>query len=153
LWSAAYVFWKAKERSIKRRIFPLAVTTALLLILVLVPFISLYLKMDYHIHRSGREEVVRLIESGKIKYEGRSRNNVKLPDKYKKHSKNGDVLLLVTDEGCDVFFFTFIGVLDNFSGYLRVARDSEESVLSFFQEENLAEVSKIADHWYWVASK
>jgi hypothetical protein len=52
------------------------------------------------------------------------REEVALPARYARLSKSGDVLIRITDGGTSVLFFTFSGVLDNFSGY---AYSSENS--------------------------
>jgi len=49
-------------------------------------------------------------------------------------------------------FFTFSGVLDNFSGYAYVAEDSESAVRAFLQGDDLQEIIKERDHWYWISS-
>ena len=72
-----------------------------------------------------REEVVRLMESGQLDLGGERSGSVTLPEKYARLSRGGRVLFHITEDGIHVFFFTFVGVLDNFSGFAYLAKDSE----------------------------
>jgi hypothetical protein len=135
-----------------RLLAPFVIVAALLLALRYVPFNRLYLEADFALHTAGREEVVRLIENGEIDFGDERRGRVTLPARYAKLSKGGDVLIHITDSGVDVLFFTFDGVLDNFSGYAYSSADLESEVYTFARKEDLRELVKKKEHWYWVSS-
>jgi hypothetical protein len=135
-----------------RLLAPFVIVAALLFALRYVPFTRLYLEADFALHTAGREEVVRLIEAGEIDFDGERSGRVALPARYARLSKSGDVLIRITDSGVDVLFFTFDGILDNFSGYVYSSEDSESAGYSFVWANSLREFVKKKEHWYWVSS-
>jgi hypothetical protein len=152
---AAAIIQAVKRRSGKslvRLLAPFAIVAALLLALRYVPFTRLYLEADFALHTAGREEVARLIEAGEIDFDGERSGRVALPARYARLSKSGDVLIHITDSGVDVLFFTFDGVLDNFSGYAYSPEDSESAARAFVRAGDLREIVKKKEHWYWVSS-
>jgi hypothetical protein len=135
-----------------RLLAPFIIVAALLLALRYVPFTRLYLEADFALHTAGREEVVRLIEAGEIDFGGERRGRAALPARYARLSKSGDVLIRITDGGTSVFFFTFSGVLDNFSGYAYSSENSEWAIHALVRASDLREFVKKKEHWYWVSS-
>jgi hypothetical protein len=135
-----------------RLLAPFVIVAALLFALRYVPFTRLYLEADFALHTAGREEVVHLIEAGEIDFDGERRGRVALPSRYARLSKSGDALIYITDSGVDVLFFTFDGVLDNFSGYAYSSEYSESAIRAFVRARDLRELVKKKKHWYWVSS-
>jgi hypothetical protein len=152
---AAAIIQAVKRRNGKplvRLLAPFVIVAALLFALRYVPFTRLYLEADFTLHTTGREEVVRLIENGEIDFDGERSGRVELPSRYARLSKSGDVLIHITDDGMSVLFFTFDGVLDNFSGYVYSSEDSESAGYAFVRANDLREFVKKKEHWYWVSS-
>ncbi|MDR1246851.1 MAG: hypothetical protein LBK57_07455 [Clostridiales Family XIII bacterium] len=45
-----------------------------------------------------------------------------------------------------------LGVLDNFSGYAYLSENSESAVYAFVRADDLRELVKKKEHWYWASS-
>jgi hypothetical protein len=143
---------RRNNKPLVRLLAPFVIVAALLFALRYVPFTRFYLEADFALHTAGREEVVRLIENGEIDFDGERSGRVALPSRYARLSKSGDVLIYITDSGVNVLFFTFDGVLDNFSGYAYSSEDSESAIRAFVRAGDLREIVKKKEHWYWVSS-
>lgn len=77
---------------------------------------------------------------------------IALPKEYAHLSKGGGEVL-VEREGATlkVFFFTFRGVLDNFSGFAYISDNASLHQSDF--NGDFHEITKKKDHWYWGSSK
>lgn len=103
---------------------PLGVHVVALILVAYVPFTMLWLKADYMINKEQREQVVDKVLNGElqpnVKYNA---SLINLSDGYPRLSRGGNDIVVEDHEGLTyVFFFTFRGVLDNYSGYLYVPK-------------------------------
>ncbi|MNR19056.1 hypothetical protein D3C85_1358200 [compost metagenome] len=57
---------------------------------------------------------------------------------------------MIQEHGGDVFFFTFRGILDNFSGFIYSSSDQEPQQEDFGGD--FKEIKRIDNNWYWVSS-
>jgi hypothetical protein len=146
------VFKWRKYRSRERLLVPFAIVTVLIFALRNIPFTRLYLELDFMLHTAMREEVVQLIRVGEIDFGGEKDGRVSLPRRYAGLSKSGDVLIHITDGTVNVFFFTFNGVADNFSGYAYTSEYTESGIRDIFRIGELQEFAKKKEHWYWISS-
>ncbi|WP_239696684.1 hypothetical protein [Paenibacillus oryzisoli] len=114
------------------------------------PFTQLMINLDFAVNREERQEVLQLIESEKISPNVSYNNSIiHLPEKYQHLSKGGGDIL-IEDNGQEVFFFTFRGILDNFSGFIYSSYDQEPQNEDFGGDYK--EVKRIDKNWYWVSS-
>ncbi len=150
LWSL--IFGLLKIKSQKTRAFvPLSINLVTLLIVLLVPFTALTLKMDFHFNINKREQVVEKIKNCELA-PNVSHNDklINLPTGYKHLSKGGgDVIVEYENKNPNVFFFTFRGILDNFSGFVYRADNNQPRNYDFGCEH--VELEKLKDHWYWMS--
>jgi hypothetical protein len=65
-------------------------------------------------------------------------------------SDDGDVMVWHTPQKQMVFFFTFRGILDSFSGFVYSANDTPPAREEFGGE--WIEVEHLRKNWYWAAS-
>ena len=78
------------------------------------------LDLDFKMHKTDREKVVSMVESGKLKENvPDSPSFIQLPKRYDHLSKGGgEVIAVQKGERLTILFFTYRGILDNFSGFV-----------------------------------
>lgn len=128
---------------------PFIIHIAALLFYFLFPFNQVVINMDFSKHLEEREEVIQLIESGKIKPNvAHNEALIQLPDEYKYLSKGGGDITV--QEENRVFFFTFRGVLNNFAGFI-YSPENQKPTNDFFNVDYI-KIKKMRENWYWVSS-
>jgi hypothetical protein len=141
------VYLVRKRGNIKSAV-PLLITITLLLMLIFTPFTKLYLAYDYSIQKDKRAQVIHMIESGDISY--KSGELVLLPEEYRSTSKGGGNIYIYISKSVthlEVLFYTFVGVLDNYSGYLYLSdRDCQNISVEYTTLEQLG------PNWYMLYS-
>lgn len=132
---------------------PLAVSTGALLLAFFVPFTQLWLYANFHLNKSAREQVVEKVRSGVFK------PNV---------AHNAKLIALQNDSGVSmgsdkiivegplnnpyVFFFTFRGILDNYSGFLWVPDEGKPEQFSDADESG-TEIESFGGNWYFIGHR
>ncbi len=128
---------------------PLAINIGALLIVLLVPFTAIWLDAEFRAHRDEYHQVVELVEAGAIQPE--SHYLASLPPEYRHLSRGGGEIMIDTRDGVTrVFFFTFAGVLDNFSGFIYRSDDNPPQAGDFGADWQQVEQKRA--HWYFGAS-
>ena len=143
----------AKSRSIGERILPLAMTALSLIIFLLVPFTKLELAADFRVHQNERSEVAKqILANAQIRKltKPMEPETVNLDSSSQSLSEDGKVMVIRDGNKEMVFFFTFRGILDRYSGFVYSATNAPPGKNDFGGE--LLEVEPLADHWYWAAS-
>lgn len=128
---------------------PIFVHFVTLTLLFTVPFTAVTLKLDFHLNKSNREEVVHMVMDGALKPDNTYHTSfIELPVKYKSLSKGGGEVF-VEGSGKDmlILFYTFRGVLDHYSGFVYTM--DEESMKDNIPGE-LVQAKTMSDHWYWI---
>ena len=153
------IYWIRNEEKVRFPFVPFFVSVFALAVFNLFPFTSLTLHIDFYLKESRREEIVEMIYSNKINYDSTRLNREKIEEKYADLSAglpevevekiNGEIFIL---------FYTFSGLTDNSAGFVYVP---DEKVISqiklgkFGQSRifyNPIEITKFADHWYFVSN-
>ena len=131
---------------------PLAIQIVTILFLFYFPFTETMLDLDFKMHKADREKVVNMVQSGEIKYNvPDSPSLIRLPKQYDHLSKGGgEVIAVQTGEHYTILFFTFRGLLDNFSGF--VYSPNGKKAIEKDLDEDFIEIKKYAENWYWVSS-
>lgn len=129
---------------------PFVIHIAALLLYFFFPFNQVVIQVDFSKHLEEREEVIRLIESGKIKPNiSYNESLIHLPDEYQYLSKGGGDIMLEAQEN-RVFFFTYRGVLDHFAGFIYSPMDQKPT--NDYFDGDYFEIKKMRENWYWVSS-
>jgi hypothetical protein len=90
-----------------------------------------------------------MVESGQLKPNEYGR--VELPPDYRYLSKGGGDIMVDTSDGItSIFFYTYRGVLDNFSGYMYRSNDTHP--IRDFMGGDWAETTRKDRYWYFCAS-
>lgn len=133
----------------KQAILPLVINIGTLAIVHFVPFTSIWLELEFRVNWSDYNEVVKLVEDGEI--QPNERGLVLLPPEYRHLSKGGGEVIIDTSGGVTrVFFFTFRGVLDNFSGYMYRSDDNPPRREGFWGDWK--QIVQKRPHWFFCAS-
>ncbi|WP_229754461.1 hypothetical protein [Priestia megaterium] len=84
------------------------------------PFNQVNLDLNFKIHQDKREEVATKIENGVIKPNvPDSPSLIQLPEEYTQLSKGGgDIVVETKGKAKSILFFTYRGMLDNYSGFV-----------------------------------
>lgn len=149
IYSVVYATKNAKY--IKQKAFiPLLIIIASILLAVFFPFTNTILNLDFKLNYEARNEVVELIEDEELKPDSSNANLITLPQKYKNLSKGGGEVMIESFIDHDAYlFYTFRGVLDNYSGFIY---DPSELALPELGREYF-EVTKLSESWYYCTSK
>ncbi|MGL4819988.1 MAG: hypothetical protein ACRC5C_08415 [Bacilli bacterium] len=144
-----YTLWIAFK---KRYWQPLVIQVIAIVVLFLTPYTDLILKLDFSMNREARERVVAEITSGErnpnVAYNA---SLIKLADDDTHLSKGGgEVIVSETDPKGTILFFTFRGVLDNYSGFVYTANGLPPSVAEFGDE--IKDIKELNKNWYFVSS-
>ncbi|MEW4282931.1 hypothetical protein [Priestia koreensis] len=131
---------------------PLTVQVVTIALLFLVPFNQIILRVDFELHQSKREEVVKKIKSGELsKNVSDQPTLITLPSKFKNLSSDGgEVVVAKTSGEYSTLFFTYLGAMDNFSGFVYVPTHKKPSGKAF--DAHFREITKMDQNWYFVSS-
>ncbi len=119
--------------TVRRNKFIAAIPLTICLFVVLgayfIPFTKLSVSYDFRTNISKRVEIVEQIQTGQLKITptyGENMSAVVLPSEKAYLSKGGGEVLYQNDGSTtSVFFFTFRGILDNFSGFIYRSDENE----------------------------
>lgn len=131
---------------------PLTVQVVTIALLFLLPFNQIILRVDFELHQSKREEVVKKIKSGELsKNVSDQPTLITLPSKFKNLSSDGgEVVVAKTSGEYSILFFTYLGAMDNFSGFVYVPTHKKPSGKAF--DAHFREITKMDQNWYFVSS-
>ena len=118
-----------------------------------VDFTRLWLRANFRLARTNREQVVRRIALGEF-HPNVSYNSalINLPAAFKHLSLGGgDVVIQRRGAQTKVLFFTFRGILDNFAGFVYASDGSPPQNGDFLGDFFIIE--KLDDKWYYVSAR
>ena len=104
-------------------------------------------------YESQRQEVVEKVYSGELVPNVRHNSSlIALGAEYSKLSMGGNEIVVQDIDGLVyVFFFTYRGILDNYSGFLFVPDGGDPRNYSDLNEDDVTQIVKYADNWYWAS--
>ncbi len=131
---------------------PLVIQLIIIIICIYVPFVKIYMKLDFIIYKEDRKQVIELIEQKKlipnVEYNSKM---IHLPKQFVSTSKNGgDILVQEKENSTLIFFYTYRGILDNFSGFIYSFNDIKPIKSDF--NSDFKEIIKVEKNWYYVTS-
>ncbi|PEL16845.1 hypothetical protein COF37_28555 [Bacillus wiedmannii] len=131
---------------------PLVIQLFIIIICIYVPFVKIYMKLDFIIYKEDRKQVIELIEQKKLIPNVEYNNEmIHLPKQFVSASKNGgDILVQEKENSTLIFFYTYRGILDNFSGFIYSFNDIKPIKSDF--NSDFKEIIKIEKNWYYVTS-
>ncbi|MEM5005439.1 hypothetical protein ABEP42_24125 [Priestia megaterium] len=158
IWLFVYAFfiimtiWTLIHLFKKRKWQPFVIQLITISLWFLFPFNQINLDLNFKIHQDKREEVATKIENGVIKPNASdSPSLIQLPKKYTQLSKGGgDIVVETKGKAKSILFFTYRGMLDNFSGFVYNPNDSKPSKRDF--NGDFKQIKKVHKNWYYVSS-
>lgn len=143
-----FIFQARKKQMVHS--VPIALNLVTITLLATVPFRDIGLKNDIEQNYQQRREVVRLVESGELQADGRGR--VALPFRYRYLSKDGGEIYVIAENGAkQILFYTYRGILDNFSGLVYSSTDTAPKNGAFGADIKHSE--RLRSNWYWLESR
>lgn len=143
-------FVVSKSFNRARRGIPFLLNLFIFILVLIVPFTSIVLDLDYRFNKEEREDVVRMVLDGTLK-PNVSDNEIliRLPEEYKKLSKGGgEIVVQVYGQSDQILFFAYRGILGNMAGFIYTANDSAPNEMLFGGD--FMEVKKLNKNWYSV---
>jgi hypothetical protein len=151
VYSSGYLIRKRKTMRLKAGV-PFLIQVFALMVTFFLPLDSWITDLDFRLNLTKREEVVRMVGTGELK-PNISYNDelIYLPAGYRYLSRGGGEIMVEQQKGgYRIFFFTYRGILDNFSGFMYRPDDSPPQNDDFTSD--WIQIVKLRDHWYFVAS-
>lgn len=134
---------------------PLAVNIMTLFILFLVPFTDIWLQANFFCYRSAREKVVQQVMDGLLQSNvAHNPALISLGNNYSLVSKGGNEIV-VEDHGGGkyIFFYTFRGVLDNYSGFLYLPAGGKPQLFMDLIDVPSSQIIPWDGNWYYVSHR
>jgi len=124
-----------------------------ILIILYVPFTNLWLKFDFWYYKDERNEIVQNVKdrelTGNVSHNS---NLIKLDTKHPLLSLGGNEIVVQERDGLKyILFYTFRGVLDNYSGFLYVPEFGHPTKYSDLDETDATQIIHLEKNWYYVS--
>jgi len=140
-----------RELKSYRFMVPIFIALLTFLITIQIPFNELSIHNNFEKHYEQREKVVTMIKGGELNSNSSTNNFIQLPPEYEHLSRGGGKVMVRREDGViKVFFFTFRGILDSFSGFM-YSSDNQRPTRNEFNGD-FKEFEKFREHWFWGAS-
>lgn len=148
LGSLSYFVSRLRKRGHLKAFLPLGLQVLTLILVWLVPFTDLAVDLDFQLNLQARERVVALVKAGALRPNEHDLAGLAREDQHL--SKGGGEIRIERDaQALMVFFFTFRGVTDNYSGFIYRSNPQAPPVTAFGGE--IVQTKKMRDHWFWAA--
>jgi len=132
---------------------PLIISTGTLLIAFFIPFTQLWLYANFHLNKTAREQVVEKVRSGVLKPNvAHNAELIALPNGSGVSMGGGKIIVEGSINNPYVFFFTFRGILDNYSGFLWVPDGGKPEQFRDADEPG-TEIESFGGNWYFVGHR
>ncbi|MFD0051232.1 hypothetical protein ACFVHQ_18250 [Actinomycetes bacterium NPDC127524] len=131
---------------------PVVIQVITILLLFFVPFNQIILYIDFNINKSEREQVAKMVENGELKPDVSNNTSlIQLPKKFEHLSSGGgEVLVEKSGDSYNILFFTYRGIMDNFSGFAFTPNDQKPSKKAF--DSDSKDIEKMDEKWYFLGS-
>jgi hypothetical protein len=137
----------------RRALAPIVLCLSTLALALTVPFTAIWLDVNFRWNRADREDVVRRIAEGKLVPNVKHNRKLIALDHERSISAGGNqVVVHNTPQGAFVSFYTYRGILGNFSVFVWVP---DGATLDDYRriEGNPVHVRQLAKNWYFVAHR
>jgi len=138
-------FLKNLKHNLLQAMSPLLITLGTLAIISVVLVFDLERKMNFFINLRAREEVIHLIDTGKLKNEGM----VKLPQNYQYLSKENQIEVKREGENLLVRFNVYCHFPGEFEGIIYSAKNQIPKREIFFSEGSSLKYYHYSSKWFW----
>jgi len=128
---------------------PIAINITGILIVVLIPFNTIWLKFDFSFYKNDRDRVVHEVYAGILQPNvSKDSRLIKLGSDYPHVSSSGNEIDVWEKDGKKyIFFYTFRGILEAFSGFVFVPDGGDPSGYGLFDDNQIWKLDK---NWYFL---
>lgn len=137
------------RKNLNKAISPLLINGVIFLILWFVPFTNIRLDLEFRLKYRAYNEIIEMVENGGI--QPNDIGVASLPSGYRHISRGGNIMIDRSNGVTSVFFFTFLGVLDNFSGYMYRSDDTPPP--EDFMGGDWVQIERQQSYWFFCASR
>ncbi len=133
---------------------PIIIQVTTVLIIVFVPFTDIWLKIYFMKYRTEREIIVKEIYNGEL-FPNIKHNSkiISLGKEYPYVSMGGNEIIINEYDGYkNILFYTFRGILDNYSGFLYVPKGGNPFGGVDTTEMSETDVIKLKESWYYISN-
>ncbi len=118
-----------------------------------IPYTRMWVSTDFAKHKIARDTIVAAVEQGRLTPNVEEDDQlIALDDSYPVVSMGGNEIVVEEHDGNKyVLFFTFRGLLDNYSGFLHVPVGGNPSVFWNLKDAQSSEIVPYGDNWYWTS--
>lgn len=147
MWSIVHII-KNRKAWLKGSI-PLLITSMSLILAYFVPFTEIWTNANFSMKRAAREEIVTKIRSGQLAASSTKDSSlIDLPSGSRVSAGN-EIVVDGLKNNPFIFFFTFRGVLDNYSGFLWVPDGRRPEEYRDAHEKG-TQIIPYGDNWYFI---
>jgi hypothetical protein len=132
--------------------YPLLICVVGVALALFVPWTTLWLAANERVHRSDRERIVRQVQEGSIRPNvSYNRGLIALGPEAPDVSKGGNEIVVEEHNGQRyVFFYTFRGILDAYSGFLFVPNGADPRLFADAADRSTV-VEQRSPNWFFIA--
>jgi hypothetical protein len=152
-WSIIYAY--RHRRDGPPAFSPILVYSCVIAIALFTPFTRLWLDANFHIYKAAREQIIAKVRSRDFK-SGDFKEKVyydysviSLPEGYGVSMGGNEMIIQGERTNPFIFFFTYRGILDNYSGFLWVPKGANPQQFWDAKEAG-TEIESFGDNWYFI---
>jgi hypothetical protein len=132
---------------------PASMQVVAVALVLFVPFTNLWLETDFALYRGQREDAVRRVQNGELRPNvSHNPSLIKLGRDFSLISMGGNEIVVEEHQGMKyVFFFTYRGILDSYSGFLYVPSGGDPTKYSDLSDGEARQVRSLKRNWFYVS--
>jgi hypothetical protein len=151
IWSVVYACRHGRKGA--RAFAPLAVSIGALLAAFFVPLTQFWLYANFHFNKTTREEVIAKVMSGDFTPNvAHNAKLIALPKTYGVSMGGNEIVVEGPRDQPYVFFFTFRGILDNYSGFPWVPDGAKPERFGDAADPG-TEIESFGGNWYFIGHR
>ncbi|MEY4589936.1 MAG: hypothetical protein RL497_2012 [Pseudomonadota bacterium] len=132
---------------------PLVISCSTLLAAFFIPFTQIWLYANFHLYKSTREKVVEKVKAGiLVPNIPHNASLIALPEGTGVSMGGDEIVVEGAANNPYVFFYTFRGIMDNYSGFLWVPDGGKPEQFSDAAEPS-TEIEALGGNWYFVGHR
>ena len=146
----SFLFVYRRRRDGVAAFVPLAVSALAILLAIFVPFTQMWLHVNFDMHKAAREQIIAKVRSGALKPNVSYDDNlIALPKSYNVSMGGEEIIVQGALKNPYVFFFTYRGILDSYSGFLWVPKGKDPRNFMDSGEAG-GEIVPFGGDWYFI---
>lgn len=156
-WAAVHAVIRVRRDGLRAGL-PLCVGGVSLVCILVISSSDIPRNTDFSLNRAQREAVVAQIRAGTLKPNvSYNPDLISLPFPYVYLSEGGEISVYKVGRVLTIYFYTWRGVLDNFTTYIYQSNADDLTAhsvngLVLLNGDRFSSMQRLASHWYWAVS-